>query len=154
MAPSKTYNIPGLCTAFAVISDPELRAAFKALEAGRMPPVNVFGYTACAAAYREGEPWRRAMISYLRANRDRLVETVAAIPGLRMHTPQATYLAWVDCRDTGIEHPAALLRRAGLAVFDGRAFGAPGFIRLNFGCPRALLDEALTRLRRAFAIAG
>jgi cysteine-S-conjugate beta-lyase len=149
MAPSKTYNIPGLCTAFAIISDPALRRSFKECDAGRMPLVNIFGYAACTAAYRHGEPWRRALIRHLRANRDRLAEAVADMPGLSMHAPQATYLAWVDCREAGLDHPATFFRRAGLAFFDGRAFDAPGFIRINFGCPRATLDEAIGRMKRA-----
>ena len=150
MAPSKTFNIPGLCTAFAVISNPELRRRFKAQEAGMMPAVNVLGYTACAAAYRHAEPWRKALVEYLRANRDLVEREIHALPGLRMHHVEATYLAWIDCRGAGLTDPAAFFRAAGVELSDGKAFAGPGFVRLNFACPRETLTEALRRIHRAF----
>lgn len=154
MAPSKTYNIPGLSCAFAVIPDPGLRREFAAAMAGIVPHVNVLGLAACAAAYREGQPWRDALLDYLRGNRDRVVAAVAAIPGLSMVAPEATYLAWIDARESGLVNPAAACEAAGLGLSDGKDFGAPGFLRLNFGCPRATLDRALERLARAFSPAG
>ncbi len=151
MAPSKTYNIPGLCTAFAVVTDPELRRQFRAQEPGMMPPVNVLGYVACEAAYRHGRPWLTALIRHLRGNRDHLFSALASLPSLRMNHVEATYLAWLDCRPGGVSDPHAFFLRAGLALSDGAAFGAPGFVRLNFGCPRATLDEAIARIRKAFS---
>jgi cystathionine beta-lyase len=149
MSPSKTYNIPGLCTAFAVISDPELRRRFRAQEAGLLPPVNVLGYAACAAAYRECAPWREALLEVLRRNCALVTQAVRGIRGLQMNAVEATYLAWIDCRELGVEDPAAFFRKGGVELSDGKHFDGPGFVRLNFGCPLSTLEEALARMRRA-----
>ncbi|MDR2092877.1 MAG: PatB family C-S lyase [Azoarcus sp.] len=149
IAPSKTWNIPALYCAIAIIPDATLRANFRRAMRGIVPEINVLGFVAAEAAYRDGEPWRRALIDYLRGNRDRVVEAVAAMPGLSMAAPEATYLAWIDCRATGIENPTAFFEAAGVGLSDGRDFGMPGFVRLNFGCTRATLDEALARMARA-----
>ncbi|MDR0564310.1 MAG: PatB family C-S lyase [Azoarcus sp.] len=149
MAPSKTWNIPALYCAIAIIPNPQLRARFKHAMAGIVPEVNVLGFVAAEAAWREGEPWRRALIDYLRGNRDRVAQAVSAMPGLTLSLPEATYLAWIDCRATGIENPAEFFEQAGVGLSDGRFFGLPGFVRLNFGCTRATLDEALARMDKA-----
>jgi len=149
MAPSKTYNIPGLGCSFAVISDPGLRRAFRTSMGRIVPHVNALGYTAAEAAYRAGEEWRRALIAYLRANRDLVTNEVARMPGLSMTPVEATYLAWIDARQTGIEQPAQFFEQAGVGLSDGADFDAPGFVRLNFGCPRSLLVKALQRMRAA-----
>lgn len=149
MAPSKTFNIPGLGCAFAIIPDPALRRRFTAAMAGIVPHVNVLGLVACEAALREGEPWRQALIAYLRANRDRLTEVVARLPGIAMTPVEATYLAWLDVRGLNLPDPAAHFEAHGLGLSDGREFGAPGWLRLNFGCPRSTLDLALKRLAAA-----
>lgn len=153
MAPSKTWNIPALYCAFAIIPDAALRRRYRHAMRGIVPHVNLLGMVAAEAAYRDGDAWRRALLEYLRGNRDRVLAAVAAMPGLSMTVPQATYLAWIDCRGLqaarGITDPAAFFEAAGVGLSDGAAFGAPGFVRLNFGCPRATLDEALTRMARA-----
>lgn len=151
MAPSKTWNIPALYCAFAIIPDPALRARFHHAMRGVVPHVNVLGLTATEAAYRDGGPWRTELLEVLRANRARVVDAVACMPGVRMHAPEATYLAWIDCRAAGIADPAAFFEAGGVGLSDGTAFGAPGFVRLNFGCPPATLDEALARMARALA---
>jgi cystathionine beta-lyase len=151
MAPSKTFNIPGLGCSFAVISNAKLREAFCRAMAGIVPHVNLFGYAAAEAAYKNGEPWRRALIAYLRANRDLLESTIATISGLRMTHVEATYLAWIDTRETGIAQPAQFFESAGVGLSDGADFDGAGFVRLNFGCRRALLVEALERMRRALS---
>ena len=150
-APSKTFNIPGLGCAFAVISDPELRKSFRHAMAGIVPHVNLLGYAATEAAYRLGEPWRRQLITYLRGNRDLVLQAVATMPGLSATPVEATYLAWIDTRQRGIHHPAHFFEEAGVGLSDGAAFDLPGFIRLNFGCPRSLLAEALQRMQKALA---
>jgi cystathionine beta-lyase len=149
MAPSKTYNIPGLGCAFAVISQPQLRKAFKAAMAGIVPEVNLMGFAGALAAYRHGGAWRSALLAYLAANRDRVLEAIANMPGLSASHIEATYLAWIDAREVGAGDPAAFFEAAGVGLSDGREFGGPGFVRLNFGCPRATLDEALGRMERA-----
>ena len=148
-APSKTYNIPGLGCSFAVISDQRLRRDFREAMNGIVPHVNLLGFTATQAAYQHGEQWRRDLLVYLRRNRDLVLQRVAAMPGLRCTPVEATYLAWIDTRQTGIEQPAQFFEQAGVGLSDGAAFGLPGFVRLNFGCRRALLAEALQRMQTA-----
>ena len=148
-APSKTFNIPGLGCSFAVISDRGLREAFTRAMDGIVPHVNLLGYTATEAAYRSGEPWRRELIEYLRGNRDLVLQAVNAMPGLSVTPVEATYLAWIDARGCGLADPAAFFEDAGVGLSDGAAFGLPGFLRLNFGCPRSLLTEALERMQKA-----
>lgn len=150
MAPSKTFNVPGLNCAFAIIENADLRTKFKKAREGTVPHTNVLGFTACLAAYRDGEPWRLALIDYLRGNRDVVREFVSReLPGLSMDDVQATYLAWIDARALGVSRPARLFEKFGVALFDGAEFRGEGFVRLNFGCPRSILVEALDRLRRA-----
>ncbi len=149
MAPSKTFNIPGLGCAFAVIPSLDLRRRFKRAMAGIVPSVNLLGFIAAEAAYREGWHWHAALIDYLRDNRDRVLAAVKALPGMDVGPIEATYLAWIDTRETGIGKPAAFFEAAGVGLSDGVEFGSPGFVRLNFGCSRALLDTALDRMRAA-----
>lgn len=149
MAPSKTYNVPGLGAAFAVIPDAALRQRFERVKAGIVPHINLFGYVACEAAYRDGAPWRAELLQVLRRNRDLVVKALDGVDGVRVTHPQATYLAWIDCRAAGIENPKAFFEAAGVGLSDGAAFGAPGFVRLNFGCPLPTLQEALRRMRDA-----
>jgi cystathionine beta-lyase len=153
MSPSKTFNLPGLGCAFAVIPDDGLRRRFRQAMRGIVPHVNVLGLTACEAAFRHGGAWRRALLDYLRGNRERVLAAVAAEPSLRTTPVEATCLAWVDARATGLPDPQATFEAAGVGLSDGRDFGPPGlsdgWVRLNFGCSRALLDEAQARLRAA-----
>lgn len=147
MAPSKTYNIPGLGSAFAVISNPALRRRFERAMAGICPHPNILGQVAAIAAYGEGLPWRTALLDYLLKNRE-LVMALDGVGGLRVVKPEATYLAWLDCRDLDTPDPHALFEELGVGLSDSREFGCPGFLRLNFGCTRATLEEALRRIRR------
>lgn len=102
------------------------------------------GYT---AAYCDGEPWRQALLGYLRQNRDLVLQTVKNIPGLKTWQVEATYLAWIDAQGLGVADPASLFEQAGVGLSDGAPFGAAGFVRLNFGCPRRLLQQALERIQ-------
>jgi cystathionine beta-lyase len=149
MAPSKTYNIPGLGCSFAVIADDALRSRFCAVMRGIVPDVNVLGLAAAQAAYGDCDDWRAALIGVLRANRDRVEAAVAAIPGLSMTHVEATYLAWIDARGLGVADPAGFFEAAGVGLSRGDDFGLPGWVRLNFGCPRRTLDEALERMAKA-----
>jgi cystathionine beta-lyase len=157
MAPSKTFNQAGLKASVAVVTNPRLRERFHAARADMVQPTaNILGYTAMVAAYRDGGPWHEALLRYLEANRDFLAEYVPRhFPGVSMGKPEGTYLAWLDCRPTGVADPFRFfLERAKVALGDGTTFMAPGFIRLNFGTPRALLVEALERMRTALATRG
>ena len=149
MAPSKSYNLPGLGCSFAIISDDGLRRRFRGVMAGIVPHVNLLGFTAAEAAYRDGEEWRQALLAYLRLNRDLVVEAVRAMPGLATTHVEATYLSWIDTRATGLAHPANFFEAAGVGLSDGAEFGVPGFVRLNFGCPRPVLRQGLDRMRKA-----
>ncbi len=155
MAPSKTFNLPGLGCAFAVIRDAALRARFKRAMAGIVPHVNVLGLVACEAAFRHAGEWHAALLRYLRGNRDRVLEAVNALPGLRTTPVEATYLAWIDARGTGLPDPQRAFEATGVGLSDGREFApgdaCQGWVRLNFGCTRAVLDEALRRMRAALA---
>ena len=149
MAPSKTYNIPGLGCAFAIVSNPKLRMRFKRAMAGIVPHVNVLGFVASQAAYQHGKPWLAAVIDYLRRNRDQIVDRVNQWPGVTMGPIEATYLAWMDMQALGGKNATVRFEEAGVGLSDGAAFGAPGFVRLNFGCSRHVLAEALARMTRA-----
>lgn len=157
MAPSKTFNLPGLKSSIAIIPDATLREKFVASQLDLVRAVNVFGYVATLAAYRDGQPWLDDLLRYLEANRDFLARYVAdKLPGITMTKPEGTYLAWLDCRAATLpkDDPFTFfLERAKVALNDGAMFGTPGqgFARLNFACPRALLTEGLERMRRALA---
>ncbi len=154
MAPSKSFNLPGLGCGFAIVSNPELRKRLQQAAYGIVPHVNAMGLAGARAAYSEGEPWLKALRAYLTANRDHYLQLMAeTMPQLRTTAPDATYLAWIDCREAGIEGSPYkfFLEEAKVALSDGATFGAggQGFVRLNFGCPRSLLVEGLARMRGA-----
>lgn len=153
LAPSKTYNVPGLGCSLAVIPDANLRRRFVAATAGIVAEVNILGYVACEAAFRHGEPWRQALLATLRRNRDTVVDFVKTrLPGVEIEAPiEATYLAWLKVKGLDLRDPIAHFEAHGVGLSEGRFFGAaPGeYVRLNFGCPRKTLDEALARLARA-----
>lgn len=153
MAPSKTFNLAGLGCAFAIIPNPRLRRAFLATAHGIVPHPNVLGLAACEAAFRHGGAWRRQLLDTLRGNAARVEQAIGKLPGLAMERVEATFLAWIDCRDLGVEHPAQLFEQAGVGLSDGIAFGPEQayaqYVRLNFGTPRALLDAALERIEKA-----
>ncbi len=158
MAPSKTFNIPGLGCAFAVIPDDALRGDYRAAMQGIVPHVNVLGLAATEAAYRDCGAWHAALLDYLRGNRDRVEAVVNSLPGMSMARVEATYLAWIDarelCRRRGGVNAQRFFEAAGIGLSDGEDFGGEqyrGFVRLNFGCPRVTLDAALARMRAAVA---
>ena len=154
MAASKTFNLPGLGTAFAIVPDPGLRRRIAAVMRGIVHRPMTIGMWATLAAYRDGEPWRHALLRVLRANRDTVERRLGALPGLRVTHAEATYLSWIDCRDTGLPDPVRFFEAAGVGLYDGADFGAPGFLRLNFGCPPALLEIALGRMEAALRARG
>ena len=157
MAPSKTFNVPGLGTSLAIIPDAALRRRFERAAAGIVAEVTCLGFSACEAAYRDGEPWRQALLDYLRGNRDFLLAQLARdFPGITVEGPvEATYLLWMNVAGLGLPSPAAHFEAHGVGLSDGAPFGSPPgrHLRLNFGCPRATLEEALRRMRAAVAAA-
>lgn len=153
MAPSKTFNVAGLCCGYAIIQNEILRNKVKSASEGIIPLINTFGLTATMAAYQHGAEWLSQLLPYLAANRDYLVDYVKEhLPGVRVTIPEATYLAWLDCRGLGLENPQQFfLEKARVGLTDGAGFGAggSGFVRLNFGCPRSTLVEGLERMKMA-----
>jgi len=144
--------VPGLRCSFAIIPDAALRRHF--VGEGDFSDVNNMGLVAALAAYRDGQEWLDQLLVYLQANRDVVLEFVRGeMPGIEMVAPEATYLAWMDCRQSGIAGSPQkfFLERARVALQDGAWFGTrgQGFVRLNFGCPRATLTQALERMRDA-----
>jgi len=152
MAPSKTWNIASLYASFAIIPDTMLRQRYRRVMRGIVPHPNVLGLVATEAAYRDGDSWRRALLDILRQNRATLLSAIEAMPGLKTTSPEATYLAWIDCRDAGLDDPHTFFETHGVGLSDGKPFGAPpGWVRLNFGCPPVTLAAGLERMRAALA---
>jgi cysteine-S-conjugate beta-lyase len=154
IAPSKTFNLAGLQCSVAIIQNQGLRKKFQDAGKGLVEWVNLMGLAAAQAAYRDGQEWLDQLLPYLEANRDYLFDFVRReLKGITMAKPEGTYLAWLDCREAGLgNHPFNFfLKQARVALNDGAAFGrgGEGFVRLNFGCPRKLLEEGLDRMKEA-----
>ncbi len=154
MAPSKTFNLPGLKCSVAIVQNPELRKKLTSTHSDLVHGINVMGYTAALVAYRDGQAWLDEVLRYLEANLDFLLQYVEAhLPGITMHKPEGTYLAWLNCREADIPgNPHQFfLQQARVAVTDGAIFGrgGEGFVRLNFACPRSTLTEALDKMSEA-----
>lgn len=149
MAPSKTFNLPGFGCSFAIISNPQLRASFKKIRAGIVPDPAAIGYTAALAAYKDSGDWHLQLLAYLKANADLAYARISQMPGLQTHPVEATYLLWIDATRLDVADPHRFFEEHGVGLSDGRDFGKPGFVRLNFGCTRTLLEEALGRMDAA-----
>lgn len=149
MSPSKTFNLPGLGCAFAVISETNLRKRFIKAMSGIVPLVNAMGFTAAEAAYSECSDWHTDLLHYLKQNRNVVATAISEMPLLSMAPVEATFLAWIDMRSAGLQNPVQFFENAGVGLQDGVEFDGPGFMRLNFGCPRALLEKALVRMSSA-----
>ena len=148
MAPSKTYNIPGLGCTLAVISNDKLRHRLERNSRGLLPEVTVLGLSGCEAAYGRSEDWRQGLLATLRANAELITQTLADLPGVTATGPQeATYLYWIDVTELNLSDPVAHFESHGIGLSDGNFFGAAhnGFVRLNFGCPTVTLEEGLRR---------
>lgn len=148
-AASKTFNLAGLGCAVVIAQNPHLMAGFKAAGAGIMANVNTLGYVATEAAWSSCEYWHQQLLAYLTDNRNFLVERVEAIQGVSMTPPEATYLAWLNIEALNIKDPEAFFRAAGVGLSPGSQFMGEGYVRLNFGCPRALLEQGLDRFETA-----
>ncbi|MGJ8676733.1 MAG: MalY/PatB family protein [Akkermansiaceae bacterium] len=157
LAPSKTYNIAGLGYAFAIIRDDSLRRKFAAARGHTLPEINCLAYYAAEAAYKHGEPWRLALIQYLKKNCTTITDFVRSeMPGCIIPNMEATYLAWIDCRalaeKMGHENPATFFEnKQGLYLSNSDFFGTPGHIRFNFGCPHSRVLEGLEKIKSALA---
>ena len=153
MSASKAYNIAGLKTSFMIIQDAALRERVNHARCGMVDSVNPLGMEATRVAYSEGAPWLAELKTYLQANRDWLVDAVRSrLPGVRINVPQGTYLAWLDCTALDLDNPQQFfLEQARVGLSAGLDFGDQHqqFVRLNFGCPRSLLEEGISRMESA-----
>ena len=155
-APSKTFNIAGVVSSYAIVSDPELRERFYGwLTANEFGDPDIFAPIATIAAYRKGNPWRMEMLKYVEDNVDFVIGWFAAnLPQIKPFRPQASFLVWLDCRALNLSHDSLVelfVDGARLALNDGEMFGqgGEGFMRLNVGCPKSVLATALSQLRAA-----
>lgn len=155
-APTKTFNIAGIISSHAIVPNKEIRDVFyQWLSANELDEAHIFAHIATTAAFRHGEEWRRQMLTYVEDN-IRYVEDFCRehMPQIRPLRPQASFLLWLNCRDLQLSHEQLLdlfIDKAHLALNDGEMFGpgGEGFMRLNVGCPRSLVHQALTQLQAA-----
>jgi cystathionine beta-lyase len=150
MAPSKTYNLPGLACAFSIIENTKLRAQFQKTIRGIITEVNCFGYAGITAAYNHGEPWRQALLAYLRDNYNFIYDFIRKeTPEITFRPMESTYLAWLDVSKLGIEDPVKHFEKHGVGLSDGTPFDGHQHLRLNFGCPHSRLVEGLEKIKAA-----
>ncbi|MGL5273747.1 MAG: MalY/PatB family protein [Phocaeicola sp.] len=155
-APTKTFNIAGIVSSYAIVPNKEIRELFFSwLQANELNEPNLFAPIATIAAFTHGEVWRKEMLRYIEGNLNLVVDYCKEhIPQIKPLRPQASYLIWLDCRELGLTQPQLLTlfqSKAGLALNDGEIFGGEGigFMRMNVGCPRSVLQQALEQLRDA-----
>ena len=146
MAASKTFNVAGLGTSFAVIPDAGLRRQFTQAAAGIMPWVTVLGLAATQAAFTECDDWHQAQLAYLKENRDRVFEAVNSIEGLSMIKPDATFLAWVDASGLKVDNVLTWAEQKGVGPSPGADFHQADHFRINYGCSKQMLEDILARL--------
>ena len=156
VAPSKTFNIPGLGLSCLIVSNPDHRAAIrKVFDTLQLGHSNPFSIAAFEAAYRGGEPWLDSLLVYLRENRDFVSHYLAEhLPSIRLMQPEGTYLLWLDCRDLGMNDKQLkdfFVQQAKVGMNPGTVFGdgGSGFMRINIGSPRQIIAEALNRVANA-----
>ena len=157
MAPSKAFNIPGMAASHTIIYNEGLHKRFEAyLDAGELDMGHVLAYPAVEAAYTQGDEWLEQCLAYVQGNiayvEAYLRENLPAIQAMR---PQASYLVWLDCRELGLSQEALVdffVSGARLALNDGAMFGkeGEGFMRMNVGCPRSILEQAMKQLKEAY----
>lgn len=148
MAASKTFNVAGFGVSFAIIKDPVVRAQFKRGADGLCPSANNLGVIATKTAFTECEDWYQAQIRYLKANQAYLEQELNKLPGLVYKPQAATYLAWVNAEGLGVEDVQRVFEDAGVGPSPGKDFGWPNYVRINFACPRAMLERAIERLKQ------
>ena len=154
-APTKTFNMAGIVSSWAIIPNPQLRTPFyRWLTANEWNEPHLFAPIATLAALQQGEEWRQQMLRYVESNIDFLIDYCQQhLPQIKPLRPQASFLVWLDCRDLGLNHQELVdlfVNQAHLALNDGEMFGSggAGFMRLNVGTQRCVLQEALERLRK------
>lgn len=156
MAPSKAFNMPGLASSYAVTVDEDIRMRFQSfMEAGEFAWSHTLATVGTIAAYQEGDEWLDEMLAYVQGNIDYLEAYLKTyLPQIGIIRPQASYLVYLDCRALNLSQEELVrlfIDKARLALNDGSMFGpeGKGFMRLNVGCPRSLLEQALQQLTEA-----
>lgn len=158
IAPSKTFNIAGLASSIVYVPNDDLRKRFFGyLDGYEVANGNIFAFVGAEAAFRYGEDWLRQMLDYLQGNVDFLAHFLRQhLPQIQAVLPQASYLPWLDFSHFGLSHQetrSRLINQARVALNDGTSFGGDAYqncFRLNLGCPRSTLQEALSRIESAF----
>jgi aminotransferase/cystathionine beta-lyase len=154
MSLNKTFNFPGVGLAWVVCKNKNLREKIKIGIGSLIPETQIFGYIATQAVIEHGEEWRIALLSYLRNNRQLLIEEIDSIPGLNMYAMEASYLGWISCQKISHEDPFKLFLKYGVALQPGTMFNEDGHVRINIATPRDNLIKALSRIRRAVKESG
>lgn len=149
MSPSKTFNLAGINASYAVIPNAEMRERFRHYMQGPVIRPSPFAIAASEAAYRDAAAWHSGLINTLRANRDRLISAVNALPGVHIDPIEATYLAWMDVSALRLNDAPAWFEDRGLGFSPGAPFGDDRFVRWNFGCPPDTLEDAIARFETA-----
>jgi len=149
MAPSKTFNIAGLQSSFAIIADKKLRTSFKKELRGLGDGINLLAITATKAAYTEGDKWLDELKEYLAQNLNLVENFIKNNKNLKMLKCDATYLAWIDCKNIKVKNPYEFFLKFGVGLSEGEGFGDKNFVRLNFGTTRKRLKKILTRMQNA-----
>lgn len=152
MSQSKTFNLAGMNCSVAIIPDEQLRQQFSSACAEVMPMVSTLAYESASAAFKQGEPWRQALLEYLRGNYQYLQHEFAQIPGMTLERCDATYLAWIDATQLGLNDTQAFFEQHGVGFSSGEQFGESQFLRMNFACPKSTLEEGVDRIKRAVAL--
>lgn len=149
MAPSKTFNIAGLQSSFAIIPNESLRNAFKTTMGNAVGGINLLAITATKAAYMYGEEWLEELRVYLKENLTMVQEFVAKNPKLKLLQQDATFLAWIDATSLHVTSPYEFFLKHGVGLSDGKPFGDKNFVRLNFGTQKTVLRQILDRMQKA-----
>lgn len=149
LSPSKTFNLAGLNCSFAVISNPELRKAFRDAKYSVLSEVPGLAFTALKAAYKDAGQWHEQLLEQLRKNHAYLEHEIRNIPGLVMSPMEATYLAWINTDGLPVENAAEFFEGFGVGLSPGAGFGRENYVRLNFACPMSQLEEAIRRIKYA-----
>ena len=154
MSQSKTFNLAGMNCSFAIIPDARLREKFQAACDEVLPPLGTLALVSAEAAFSKGEPWRRSLINQLRTNLALIAERLDPISGLKLERCDATYLAWIDATGLRLNDPHEFFEQHGVGFSSGQQFGQPGYLRMNFACPEAMLIDGLDRIERAVKSPG
>ena len=149
MSLNKTFNFPGAGLGWMICKNNNLRQLASHRIGKLIPHPEIFGYVATAAAIKDGEEWRLALLDYLTQNRKLLIEKINQIPGLRLYDIEASYLGWISCESLPVKNPHQLFIDYGVALQPGYMFNQPDHVRINIATPHSLLKEALDRMEKA-----